>query len=89
MCFGASLLLTTVVIISLIVGPKMIIQTGVPLYFLGVVSVIAGMWFGVRGWQLGEEKFRWQFGLVFNAIMLFALIMIAAIVIFVRAEGMG
>ncbi|HWB52819.1 MAG TPA: hypothetical protein VG722_01455 [Tepidisphaeraceae bacterium] len=90
-CFAISLPLTTALIIVIVVlGGMRIVQTGLPLFILAVASVIAGLGFGIRGAQRHEgSAFRYQWGIVFNAIMLFSLFMILAMFFFVRRYGPG
>ena len=88
-CFIISLVLTTAIIIVIINGPAMIVGTGLPLYVIAVGVVIAGLVFGIRAHRLREEKFRYQFALYFNVAMLFILLMMLAILFFVRAQGPG
>jgi hypothetical protein len=91
-CFVISLPLTTALIIVIVVlsGVRAIIHTGMPLFILAVAAVIAGLVFGIRAAQQKEiSSFRYQFGIIFNAIMLFSLVMILAMFFFVRAYGPG
>lgn len=87
-CFALSLPLTTAIIIAIINGPVAIARIGIPLYVLAIGLVIAGLIFGIRAYQLKEEKFRYQFSLIFNGVMLFSLVMMVALLFFARAQGM-
>ncbi|HEY1686850.1 MAG TPA: hypothetical protein VGG19_18965 [Tepidisphaeraceae bacterium] len=88
-CFAASLPLTTAILIAILNGPMMVMRLGLPLYVMAVGLVIAGLIFALVAKKAGEEKFRYQFGLVFNAIMIFALIMVLAMFIFLRIDAPG
>ena len=85
-CFGICLLLTTALIIAIINGAQAIVQVGVPIFLMSIASAVAGIVFGIRAHRVKEEKFRYQFGIAFNAIMIFMLIMIVAMFFFLRAE---
>jgi hypothetical protein len=84
--FGICVLVTAALIVVVLVGDPIMTTVGLPLFVMSLGLAVAGFGLGIRSWRVGEERFRYLFGIVFNAIMIFSLVMILVIYFLVRAN---